>query len=445
MKKTLLSSLLFLAVSLACSAQWAKVNLTKIGGGTIASNVNQLSIDNTKLYAATSDGIWESTSANGADWTAFGLQGKRVFLLSFGVLKLALTSEPALDDATKKTLQIYKHNGTSWENTNFNPSKLAVFGSYVDNLINFAQIQQGAQTIIVVPTWGNGIWRSADNGNSWTQSAYEPCSFTAGDLFYKKVPGIYSFPGDNVLYGTDKADYNMQYMIYSEDYGITWKNKEVGNFFNPWSLHKRNVAGKAYLYFGGKQGNGGVLWRSEDNGTSWGDASFTAGVPYWGNRRMIGDDDGKLYAMCTANDVYVSTDNGDTFLPVGTGIVIPPSVPSPAGEPFFLTHIVKSADNLYVSTYNDGIYFISLKPSALKPLKNSIVNIFPNPAQDLLNISAEVGSTITVLDLQGKVVKTNLSDNYTTTLDIKNLTASVYIVQVVSPKGTLCVNHFLKK
>ncbi|MBV5342443.1 hypothetical protein JZU68_02110, partial [bacterium] len=152
MRKITLIFVLFILSSTLSFSQWQKVDLTKSGGGVISNVVNQLALDNGKLYAATADGVFESATADGADWTPYGLQGKRVFMMSFGVLKLALTIETAADDATKKTLQLYKHDGSDWVNTNFNPSKLNVFGTYSDNLINFTQIQNGQNTVILVPT-----------------------------------------------------------------------------------------------------------------------------------------------------------------------------------------------------------------------------------------------------------------------------------------------------
>ncbi|MEI7676203.1 MAG: T9SS type A sorting domain-containing protein [Bacteroidales bacterium] len=450
MKKTLLFFItLFVSFANHTYSQWQKIDLNKMGGGAISNAVNQLTLDNGKLYAATADGIFESASAKGSDWAPFGLQGKRVFLLSFGVLKLALVAETATDDATKKTLQLYKFNGTDWVNTNFNPTKLNIFGTALDNLINFAQIQNGNQTVIVIPTWGNGIWRSTDNGDTWTISAYAPCDATPNALFYKKIPGIYSYNGDPVLYGTDKPSgdnfaSNMQYVIYSDDFGATWNNIPVANFFNPWTFHKRKVGGKSYFYWGGKDGNQGVIWRSADAGANW-DASLSLGVEFWDNRRIIGDDDGPLYAMCSANNVYVSTDNGDSFAPVGTGITFPATMPKPAGEPFFLTNLVKSTDFLYLSTYNDGIYSFDLKSTGITTVFQDKLNFKIGKDQKELIVSVKEGSQISVYSITGKLEKSIAASAFTTNVNVKNLPASVYLLQVVTPNGKTIVARFVKK
>lgn len=427
------------------------MDLSKIGGGTIDANVYQMALKDNKLYAATADGIFESASANGGDWVAYGLQGKKVFLLNFDILQLALTIETAADDNTKKTLQLYKHDGTNWVNTNFNPSKLNVFGTYSDNLINFAQIQHGQNTVIIVPTWGNGIWRSGDGGSSWTKVAYEDHP-TNGYQFFRKVPGIYTFAGDSVIYGTDKADFHMQYLIRSTDFGSTWQHTEVGNFFNPWAFHKRKLAGKDYFYWAGKDGNQGIVWRSADSALTW-DASTTSGGDYWDNRRIIGDDDGPLYVMSSPKNVYVSTEetiNNEgllvmNFVPVGTGITFPSSAPAPAGEPFFLTHLIKSSSKLYVSTYNDGIYQFKLSTTSVKDVTSNNLSMYVNPNQNELVVNATSGTNILIYSITGHLVKSFTAKNNISKINIDELQSSVYIVKAVSANGLITTNRFIKQ
>ncbi|NDP20808.1 MAG: T9SS type A sorting domain-containing protein [Paludibacter sp.] len=445
MKKTTILCVFILMNVTLCFSQWQKMSLTNSVGGNIDQNMYQMALNNSKLYVATNDGIWESASANGGDWAAYGLQGKRVFMINFGVLKLAIVVEIASDDATKKTLQLYKYNGTAWVNTNFNPSKLAVFGNALDNLINFAQIQNNGQTVIVLPTWGNGIWRSADGGDTWTKPAYETCTTCLDNtsLFYKKIPGIYTFPGDTKIYGTDKADFNLQFMIYSEDYGLTWKNKPVANFFNPWSLHKRSVGGKPYFYWGGSTGSLGAVWTSDDAGTNWA-ASFALGAAYWNNRRIIGEDDGPLYIMCSADNVYVSNDNGDSFEPVGTGITIPSSVPRPANEPFFLSHLVKSSTKLYVSTTTDGLYSFDLAPSAVENQKTNKLKLIVSADKSKLELITDLASKIIIFNTEGKVMKIGQTQNIKTLIDIQDLKSAMYFVQIKNAQGENCTGKFVK-
>jgi hypothetical protein len=441
MRRTLLFCFLICLFSIA-NAQWTKVSLAKTEGGTIDANVNQLTVKNNKLYAATADGIFESPTTNGGDWIVTGLQGKKVYLLNFDILKLALTIETASDDATKKTIQLYKFNGNVWENTGFNHAKQSSFGAYPENLINFAQMQNGNDVVIIIPTWGNGIWRSLNGGLNWSQVPYEDHP-TNGYQFYRKVPGVYSFQGDNTLYGSDKADFSMQYLISSTDFGATWQHIEVTNFFNPWSFHKRIVDNKSYLYYGGESGNNGALWRSGDSGANW-EAAFTMGVPYWNNRRIIGDDNGDLFIMCSADNVYVSKDNGDTFEPVGRGLVFPSSIPKPAGPPLFLTHLIKYNSFLFVSTYNDGIYKINTATTALadNQFENNLFQLKKTDNQLIVNTNKD--DLVRIFSTVGLLVFETKTSNNPLRIDIRNLPETVYVLNVITSDGISKTKRFFK-
>lgn len=71
----------------------------------------------------------------------------------------------------------------------------------------------------------------------------------------------------------------------------------------------------------------------------------------------------------------------------------------------------------------------------------STVKVFPNPANDVLNIQADGEvSNITITSLEGKVVKTTTD----TTIDVSTLNAGVYIYSVVV-NGEVKTGNFVKK
>ncbi|MFZ4582110.1 MAG: T9SS type A sorting domain-containing protein [Paludibacter sp.] len=461
MKKITLSLvLLVISTVFTFAAAWQKLDLAKVGGGTINLNINRLELSEGKLYAATFDGIWVSPSANGGDWEAFGLQGQNVSHLSFGAMKLANIIIVATDDATKTASKLYKYNGSTWVVTNLNPTGVKTFGG-----VNTAmtQIQDANNnTVIIYPTWGGGIWRSADGGDTWTNYAQVATAETDNNgnplNAYKNVLSVRSFPGTTTLYGTDKVSGSMQYMIWSTDYGVTWNNRAVGNFFNPYSFFVRKVNGVEYMYFGGQNGNGGVLWCSMDGGVSW-QGSPTAGVEYWEVRKIIGDDNGKVYTLNTIHTVYVSQLNNatagwdleqglymETFAPAATGITIPTTRVAPAGTYYYLSDLVKSATKLYVSAImTDGIYYLDLTNTAVNNPKANQLSIFVNAAQTELIVNTEAGSNITIYSVTGKLLQSVMATSAKATVNIKNLKASVYIVKVISADGQLSTNRFVKK
>lgn len=436
MKKTTLLSLVLLISTCMAFAQWQKLNLTKTAGGVIPGKINQMTIFENKLYAATTDGIWYSESMNGGDWKPYGLQGKEVSHINFKNLILAVALETATDDATKTTGKLYKLVNSSWTVTNYNPTTLTGF----DVTIDFAQIKKDTKDIIIVPNWGRGIWRSEDGGNTWTNYPQEPFADDNTKFHYKNVTGAYVVPNDNVIYTTDKVTGTIQYLNYSNDYGVTWNKVVVSNFFNPYAFHKRTVGGKSYIYWGGENGNIGAIWRSEDNGLNW-DASFTMGVPYWQNRRIVGNNDGPLYIMCSVDNIYVSNDNGDTFSPVSTSKIPVPSTRPSAN--LYYTHMALSNDKLYVSTVLDGIYVTSVVTSITKNYKSSIV-CYPNPTQNELMVNTQSGSKISIWTTTGKLIQTIETTSTKAIVNVKNLPPALYVVDVKSLDGKQYYGRFVK-
>jgi hypothetical protein len=105
--------------------------------------------------------------------------------------------------------------------------------------------------------------------------------------------------------------------------------------------------------------------------------------------------------------------------------------------------------NLFIGdTLPDDIYFviykINLTTKSRKILKNSSVNItenwsrknqikiFPNPAQDVLNIDANQEITsVEIFDVSGKIIQAyKVAHSNSETIDIRSLSAGEYIVVV---------------
>ena len=426
--------LLIVSTVFIYAGTWQSLNLTKAAGGTISTDINMMALDGGKLYVATGDGIWVSPSANGGDFEPYGLQGMAVTHLSFKTLKLAVVSITAQDDVTKVANKLYKHNGTSWELTNFNPASASTFGG---PSANFDQIQDGANnTVIVVPTWGNGIWRSVDGGAEFTQYAYG--TNDAGTV-YKTVTGIWAY--GNKLYGTDKTTGSAQYLLTSADYGVSWSNVYAGNYFNPRAFHARKVGSTDFLYMGGDSDNGekGSLNFSEDAGANW-NGSFSVGTDFWFTNKIIGENDGPLYISCSKTNVMVSNDNGETFAPVGTGIGIIANPPKG-----YISDIVKSDTKLYASTRTvNGIYVYDLTNTAVNNTKANSLSMNLNANQNELVINTTLGSKISIYSVTGKLVKSITSIDAKTTVNINDLNAAVYVVKAISAEGKLSTNRFVK-
>lgn len=435
MKKLIVTLLVFIFASTTFAGQWSKLNPAMAAGGSMDASVFNLASANGKLYAATANGIFVSNSGNGGDWTNFGLQGKKVYLMNFDILQLALTIETAGDDATKKTLQLYKYNGSTWENTGFNPSRLKIFGDYPENLTSFTQLRNGDNVVIALPTWGNGIWISHNGGQAWSQVPMEDHP-TNGYHFYRKIPGVFSFNGYNTIYALDKADFGMQYLSYSNDFGTTWQRKDVDNFFNPWALLKRRYNGTDYLYYGGENGEKGYIYRSDDEGANW-EGSLTLGNGGLHNRRMLNDENGNLYIMAGIGDVYVSDDNGDSFELFGTGIIKPQTF-----NKFFLTHLINNDRKLFVSTDGDGIYSIDLNASGISNASVRNADFHFSPVDGCLNVSTNAGDKLQVYSTSGILMQQCIASAGKTKMDVRQFPGAVYILRIIQPNGEYKTGRF---
>jgi hypothetical protein len=99
------------------------------------------------------------------------------------------------------------------------------------------------------------------------------------------------------------------------------------------------------------------------------------------------------------------------------------------------------------SVYVDSIVFDNIVPSALGTADfgntNNTISLYPNPAQEVLNITSSNSITkIEVYDLLGKKVASNINASV---VNVATLGKGVYIVKVVQENGSVVAKQFIKK
>ncbi|CAN1566228.1 Secretion system C-terminal sorting domain [Flavobacteriaceae bacterium] len=99
------------------------------------------------------------------------------------------------------------------------------------------------------------------------------------------------------------------------------------------------------------------------------------------------------------------------------------------------------------SVYVDSIVFDNVVPSALGTAdfgnNNNTISLYPNPAQEVLNISSSNSITkIEVYDLLGKKVASN---NNASNVNVAALGKGAYIVKVVQENGSVVAKQFIKE
>lgn len=135
-----------------------------------------------------------------------------------------------------------------------------------------------------------GIYKSTDNGDSWSKIETQLEDFQAFSVYITKE--------DHIWVGTD-----YQGRLYrSTDNGETWENKANGyGAFECWAIGESNDG----VLFAG-DANGGWLYRSTDNGENW---EFSANIA---PLAFASDSNNVVYAG-SFNGLYSSTDNGITW------------------------------------------------------------------------------------------------------------------------------------
>lgn len=63
------------------------------------------------------------------------------------------------------------------------------------------------------------------------------------------------------------------------------------------------------------------------------------------------------------------------------------------------------------------------------------VNVYPNPADGFVNVTAEGLQNITLIDMMGRIVKEQSTSQPTTTFDLANLPSGLYLLRVTTDKG----------
>ena len=66
---------------------------------------------------------------------------------------------------------------------------------------------------------------------------------------------------------------------------------------------------------------------------------------------------------------------------------------------------------------------------------NELINIYPNPAANSINISSPLKSQIEIIDGGGRLIKSIITDNANTTIGISNLGKGIYVVKITTGKG----------
>ncbi len=130
-----------------------------------------------------------------------------------------------------------------------------------------------------------------------------------------------------------------------------------------------------------------------------------------------------ILAAVTDSALYYSADSGRTFTKVNAGL---PSWVTLKGVAIY------PSGNIYLTTQNYGIVKGSITTGLRSRRSEISFNIFPNPSNGVVKLSVSNNASVTVTDIQGRLMATDLKPESGNgiTLDVSHWTPGVYLCRV---------------
>lgn len=217
--------------------------------------------------------------------------------------------------------------GSTWENISdeyFGGSIGAVAVSESDNNVIYAG--GGEKTVRGNVSYGYGMWKSVDAGNTWKQIGLVESRHISRVRIHPKNPDIVYAAVLGDLYKSSE----IRGVYKSEDGGNTWKrvlfaNKDAGAVDlipdpnNPRIMYASTWRIRRTPYSLESGGEGSALWKSTDGGETWKDITKNKGLPggIWGisGVAVSPQNSNRVWAIIENKDggVYRSEDGGETW------------------------------------------------------------------------------------------------------------------------------------
>jgi hypothetical protein len=359
--------------------------------GPLVNNLNVLSltISDSNLFAGTAEGGIFASANGGRSWTM-----SSTGYLSYEQVNSIITSGANVFAGAEKGVFRSTNNGVSWDQVNQIPyiKSLAIIGT---NLFAGAD--------------GSGVFRSIDDGSSWT------CVDSGLTNLYG---GLLAVSGTNLFVGTHYGG-----VFLSTDYGTSWSQVDSGlTDAYVWSL--ASVGTDLFV-----STNNGVFL-STNNGRNWTSTGLVNTVVH--ALAMLGS---TLLAGTGGGGVFHSTDNGTSWTPVNLGL---------------LNNYVNSfaiiGQNLFAGTSGSGVW-----RRALSDLTSLVTKLFelpneyelkqnyPNPfnPSTVIVYQLPVNSVVTVkvYDVLGRAVETLVNEResagtHSVKFNAANLPSGVYFYRL---------------
>lgn len=355
-------------------------NWQQVGGFAQGEIVYTMAYAGGSIYAGTWGGKIYQSNDNAQTWTRINNDMNVALIWSLNI------SGGTLFAATEAG--VFKYNGTSWVLT-------ALAGMDVHSLTSI-------NGIIYAGTWGFGIYKSEDNGASWTEINNGLNEFFA-------VQSITVNANGTLFAGTAGGG-----LFKSENGGANWSKLTCGYEFI-WAVGTTS----SNTVFAGSFGDG--LYKSDDNGYSWNKVT-NLNVPFVYS--IVVDASDKIYVSSWTSGVFTSTDNGSTWSSLGMGGV---GVSSLA--------VSTTSNDVFVGTKEGKVFFSKSAGNTTDvenenglPTEFELNQNYPNPFNPTTTIQFAVPNagkfSLKVYNVIGQEIATLLDSELTAGIHKVNFNAS---------------------
>lgn len=356
------------------------------------------------IYAGTWGGkIYKSTDS-GKTWVVINTGMNVSFIWSLNI------SGGFIFAATEQG--VYKYNGTSWVLTSLS-------GKDVHSIVSY-------NGIIYAATWGSGVYKSTNNGDTWIQ-------INSGIENYMTVQTLTVTSGGTVFAGTVGGG------LFKCTDGKSWL-KLTGGYSFVWSLNSTSS-----VVFSGTYGDG--LYKSVDGGTTFTKVtSLNISFVY----SISVDLGGKIYVSSLTNGVYVSSDNGLTWTSLGM-----------SGNGVSAMMVNQTSSDLIIGTKEGKLFKIEssngttgVEDNAVIPTEYKLEQNYPNPFNPTTTIQFSIPENgvynLKVYNILGEEVASLINGQLTagvhkTTFDASKIASGVYIYRLSGGKVNISKKMILMK
>jgi len=182
-------------------------------------------------------------------------------------------------------------------------------------------------------------------------------------------------------------------------------------------------------------GYSNIIYKSNDGGTTWITETTDHSAGYY-NVYSILINDTNVFVGLNNGKVFLSSFHDTSWTDISNGL---------PNEP--ISALLVSGSYLYAGTgYHSGVWKRSLSEimgiTELDKLND--IDIYPNPATDLLYIEFSPNSEIQILNIEGQIIKNLISAENNTTFDISAFARGMYFVKVKNENG-IAVKKLVKE